>query len=89
MSCDNCEKKTVSPVPYVVHESAMARNERTIKRLVVALIVAIAMIFASNVTWLYAWCQYDYSGEMVTEYSQDGEGINIIGDGNRAYGAEN
>ena len=72
-------------VPYIVHESAQARAERIIKRLVVALIVAVALMFVSNGLWLYAWCQYDYTGETTeteTVYTQDGEGVNIIGDAN-------
>lgn len=92
MSCESCRKTDGKhsdgkgqSVPFVVHESAMARNERTVKRLVVALIVAIALIFASNAIWLYAWMQYDYTGEeAVTEYTQDGEGLNIIGNRNTA-----
>lgn len=91
MDCGSCEKrKTVDPVPYIVHESAMARNERTIKRLVIALIIAVALLFAGNAAWLYAWMQYDYvSEETITEYQQDGEGLNIIGNDNEAgiYGA--
>lgn len=90
MDCESCKsKKPVEPVPYIVHESAMARNERTVKRLVVALIVAISLIFASNAAWLSAWCQYDYTSEE-TVFTQDGEGLNIIGDRNTAgvYGAD-
>ena len=91
MDCNSCEKrKTVDPVPYIVHESAMARNERTIKRLVIALIIAVVLLFAGNAAWLYAWMQYDYvSEETITEYQQDGEGLNIIGNDNEAgiYGA--
>lgn len=89
-NCDACKEiKKTEPVPYIVHESAMARQERHIKRLVIALIVAIALIFASNAAWLYAWCQYDYSGKE-TVYDQDGEGLNIIGDRNTAgiYGTD-
>lgn len=92
MSCESCRKTDGKhsdgkgqSVPFVVHESAQARNERTVKRLVVALIVAIALIFASNAAWLCAWMQYDYtSEETVTEYTQDGEGLNIIGNRNTA-----
>lgn len=92
MSCESCRKTDGKhsdgkgqSVPFVVHESAMARNERTVKRLVIALIAAIVLIFASNAIWLYAWMQYDYSGEgTATEYKQDGEGLNIIGDRNTA-----
>jgi hypothetical protein len=75
-------------VPYIVHESAMARNERHIKRLVIALIVSIVMLVLSNLAWLYLWNSYEYVGDASeTTYSQDGEGVNIIGDSNN-YGTE-
>ena len=71
-------------VPYIVHESAMARNERHIKRLVIALIVAVVMIAVTNIAWLWVWNSYGYVGDTTeTTYSQDGEGVNIIGDDNR------
>lgn len=71
------------PIPYILYESEMARHERAIKRLVIAIIVIISMLFVSNLAWLYAWNSYDYVGtETTTEYTQDGEGINIIGDSN-------
>jgi len=86
LNCETCkEHKELAPVPYLVHESAMARNERSIKRLVWALIIAVFLIFASNAAWLYVWQLYDYSNEEITEnysYSQDGKGLNIIGDRN-------
>ena len=83
VSCDTCKSKPSAPesVPYIVHESAMARMERQVKRGWIALIVSVCLLFASNAAWLYAWCQYDYSGEEII-YQQDGEGTNIIGDSN-------
>lgn len=72
-------------VPYIVYESEQARNERHIKRLWIAIVIAIIMIVVSNLAWLYAWCQYDYSSDettTTTTYTQDGEGLNIIGSGN-------
>lgn len=50
-------------VPYIVHEGVQVRLERTIKRLVCALILTILLMFASNALWLYAWMQYDYESE--------------------------
>lgn len=50
------------PVPYIVFESAQARSERHIKRITIALIVAVILIFLSNALWLNAWMQYDYVG---------------------------
>ena len=72
-------------VPYIVYESAQAKNERIVKRLVIALIVAVGLVFASNMAWLYFMSQYDYSGtetKTLEMYTQDGEGTNIIGDSN-------
>ena len=91
-NCETCKKAQSAPenVPYIVHEASMARMERQIKRLWIAVIVSACMLFASNLAWLYAWCQYDYSSEE-TIYQQDGESTNIIGDSNEVgnYGAEN
>lgn len=82
--CKECKEQrmvanTPENVPYIVHETAMARNERNVKRLVVALIVAIVLAFATNVGWLIYESQYE---TVDCSYAQDGEGTNIIGDGN-------
>ena len=82
-TCNGCtDMQTPADVPYIVHESMVARQERQIKRLGIALIVAVAMIFASNAIWLYAWMQYDYSGEeiIVEQDATDGGNANYIGD---------
>ena len=91
-NCETCKGKEAhapESVPYIVHESSMARMERQVKRGWIALIVAVCLLFASNAAWLYAWMQYDYSSEEIV-YQQDGEGTNIIGDSNEVdnYGAE-
>lgn len=93
MSCESCKKPSEGKgqsVPFVVHESAQARNERTVKRLVVALIVAIALIFASNAAWLYAWMQYDYTSEQsVVDVDAESGVANYIGnDGDIVNGAD-
>lgn len=66
-------------VPYIVYEGTVARHERTIKRLIIALVISIILIFASNAIWLHYIQQYDFQSY---EYSQDGEGVNVLGDGN-------
>jgi len=66
-------------VPYIVYEGSQARQERTVKRLVAIIIICIILLFTSNAMWLYAWMQYDYSCET---YTQDGLGVNIIGNRN-------
>jgi hypothetical protein len=71
----------VEPVPYIVHESALSRMERTTKRLIIALVILVVLLFTCNAAWLYAWCQYDYSSEETQTITVDGkDGIaNYVG----------
>ena len=79
-NCETCKKVQSSPesVPYIVHESSMARMERQIKRMWIAVIVAVCMLFASNVGWLI----YESQFETIT-FAQDGEGINNVNYGDQ------
>jgi len=93
LNCETCkEHKELAPVPYLVHESAMARNERSIKRLVWALIIAVFLIFASNAVWLYVWQLYDYSSETSTSTidvnAEDGVANYIGNDGRIVIGTD-
>lgn len=82
------EEEKITMVPYVVHEGSMARQERSNKRMFIALVVAILVCFITNGIWLWFFSQYEFVG-CSYEYSQDGEGVNIIGEGNSAnYGTE-
>ena len=66
-------------IPYIVYEASEAKSERTIKRLIITLILTMVLMFGSNMLWLYAWNQYDYTSEVETvTYKQDGEGYNNI-----------
>lgn len=81
-NCEECKSKRIpESVPYVVHEGEMARSERHIKRMWIALIVSVVLIFVSNALWLYAWMQYDYTSEetVVDVNSADGGNANYIG----------
>ena len=72
--CNNCgTNSTPASVPYVVHESAMARAERHSKRLVAIIILLILLLVGSNIGWLV----YESSFEEVTEsYVIEQEGDN-------------
>lgn len=74
------KENDVMQVPYIVYESAEAKHERSVKRLILALVLAICLLFLSNALWLNAWMQYDYVSEDIT-YAQDGEGYNNINTG--------
>lgn len=83
---ENLERKdTVESVPYIVYESAQARHERSSKRMLIALVIAVVMLFASNLVWLWAWTSYDYvSEENVTVDGKDGV-ANYIGNDGSVY----
>lgn len=78
-TCDGCKNKIYTEeekmltVPYVAHQSAAARQERQIRRMWIALIIVISMLFVSNMGWLI------YESQFVTvSYEQDGDGINNV-----------
>lgn len=65
-------------IPYFVHEGILSRCERIIKKLVIALIITIVLIFASNALWLYCWMQYDYADTESTESVDVDGGLNGV-----------
>lgn len=68
-------------IPYIAFETEMARHERTIKRLLIALVVAVALLFASNVAWLCFFNQFDYATDTVTQELDAGNANYIGADG--------
>lgn len=81
MDCKTC-KESRAVVPYIVHESAMARQERTIKRLWIALIICIVGLIGMFI--------YEAQFETVTttiEAEQESEtGSNYAVGGDFTYG---
>ena len=59
MDCETCKEKrgvisqTPKDVPYIVHEVAVARLERVIKRMWVLVILLIILFVASNGAWIW------------------------------------
>lgn len=89
--CENCKRNTENAgvtIPYFAHESEMTRTERYIKRLWIALIVCIMLIFASNALWLWIWNSYDFYTEEVVVDSRDGGNANYIGQDGDIYNGE-
>ena len=89
-------EEKMAQIPFVAHEGSLTRMERIIKRLVVALIITIVLMFASNALWLYVWMQYDYSSDAtttetstVTVDGKDGVANYIGNDGDISNGTDN
>ena len=73
-NCENCKNVKTGPenVPYIVHESSMARMERQIKRLWIAVLVLIAMLVATNGAWILHESQMETIYQEVTQEAETG-----------------
>ena len=75
-----CEKCNLS-VSYVVHESALARAERTIKRMWMTCLVLIALLVATNVMWIWYNNQFkDVTTQIRSETVADNGGNAAVED---------
>ena len=81
-TCNNCTDRAPTNVPYVVHESAMARAERQAKRLVAVIILLIVLLVGSNIGWMvYENSFEDYViTQEVEQEADNGENHFIGGD---------
>ena len=89
-NCETCKNKTTTPdsIPYVAHELAMARAERTAKRLWITILTLIFLFVGSNCAWLWYDSQFEVVETTSIEAEQDGSGVNIVSGGDLDYGAE-
>lgn len=81
--CSACkeERLNTQPVPYIVHEAALARLERTVKRLWILALVAVALLVATNGAWI--WYESQMESISLEQEVETGEGdayVNGVGD---------
>lgn len=90
MDYNSCKerRKQAEPVPFIVHEADMARQERTIKKLWILLIICLALLFGTNAGWIYYESQWEEVTTTETyEATTDGGGTAIAnGSGEVTYG---
>ena len=92
MDCETCKDKrkvisqTPKDVPYIAHESAVARLERVIKRLWVLALVLIVLLAASNAAWIWWESQYETIETTITQENADGYNNYIGNDGDIVNG---
>ena len=77
MECEKCN----SSVSYVVHESALARAERTIKRMWITCLVLIALLVVTNAMWIWYNSQFeDVTTQISSEAVADNGGNAVVND---------
>ena len=81
-NCETCKKVQNAPesVPYIVHESSMARMERQIKRLWITILVLIFLLVGTNAAWLYYESQWETVYQEVTQEADTGTNNFVGGD---------
>lgn len=86
MNCETCTHRP-DPVPFAVHESAMARMERTIRRLWILLIVLVVLLVGSNALWIWYESQFE---DVTTEVEMENESgfVSYIGRDGDIYNGE-
>ena len=92
MDCETCKEKrrvvvqTPKDVPYIVHEGAVARLERVIKRMWVLVLLLIILFVASNGAWILWESQYQTIETTITQENADGYNNYIENDGDIVNG---
>lgn len=88
-NCETCKNKAATPdsIPYVAHELAMARSERTVKRLWITILTLIFLFAGSNCVWIL----YENQFEEIEIVQENADGYNsfIGNDGDIVYGETN
>lgn len=82
-NCETCKgKETHAPesVPYIVHESSMARMERQIKRLWITILTLIFLLVGTNGAWLLWSNQWETVYQEVTQEADNGTNNFVGGD---------
>ena len=91
MDCETCKEKrkviaqAPKDVPYIVHEGAVARLERVIKRMWVLVLSLIILLFVSNAAWIWYESQIE---EIRIEKGNESGYNNFIGNDGDIYNGE-
>ena len=79
---------TPDQIPYIVHESMVARQERTIRRLWILCIIIFAAFVGSNMAWMYYESQFtdEVTVQGVSQDIDSGNGDAIVAGIGDIYG---
>ena len=53
MTQEGMEMENNTNIPYIAYEATMARFERTIKRLWIALVLVLLALIGTNIGWMF------------------------------------
>jgi hypothetical protein len=93
-TCDGCknkiytEEEKMMTVPYIAHQSAVARQERQMRRMWIVILFLICALIGTNLAWIIYNSQFEVVEEIVTVEQENGNGDNnyIGNNGDITYG---
>jgi hypothetical protein len=85
-TCDGCknkiytEEEKIMTVPYIAHQSAVARQERQMRRMWIVILVLIGALIGTNLAWIiYENSFEDYVITQEVEQDADNGTNNFVG----------
>ena len=79
---DQTSENEPGVIPYIAHEGAMARMERTNRRLWILSIILVILLAVTNGAWFYYENQFTDETVTITQDLDSGSGVDaIINDG--------
>jgi hypothetical protein len=66
-------------IPYSVLEAEQATHERNMKRMLIAIVISVVLLFASNIAWLCFFNSFDIEASEITVDSTDAGNANYVG----------
>ena len=78
------ENEEIKMISYAVHEGAVARQERTIKRLWILCILIFVCLIGTNAAWIFYEMQYE--DVVVTQDVDTGNGDALVSGTGDVYG---
>lgn len=71
--------KEIMQIPYIVLEYEQDKHERTVKRMIIALVISVALLFISNIAWLMFFNSFDIESAEITVDSSEEGNANYVG----------
>ena len=98
-TCEGCKNKVYTEdekmltVPYVVHQSAAARQERQMRRMWIVILLLICALIGTNLAWIIYNSQFEVVEETtetnITQDNGNGDNNYIGNNGDITYGEAN
>ena len=81
MTCQECkDQRKAAEVPFIAHESAMARAESSMRRLWIVVLLLIVLLGGTHIAWLVYDSQFEEitTTQEVTQEAENGTNNQVL-----------